>query len=72
MNQQVDEKRSQLIKLTQSWAMRGKFDEDDARKLRSSLILQNHTHYLGQIPVYAQFAREEGIEEVVDVETIKT
>jgi hypothetical protein len=62
---------SQLIKLTQAWALRGKFDAEHARRLRRKMILQNHAHYLKHIPVYAKFAQEEGIGQINDVEMIK-
>jgi hypothetical protein len=62
---------TQLIKLTQAWAWRGKFYPEHARELRKKMILQNHTHYLERIPVYAKFAQEEGIGPINDLKTIK-
>jgi len=61
----------QLIKLTQAWALRRKFDPERARDLRAEAILLNHAHYLETIPAYRRFAREEGIDQLDAIEPIK-
>ncbi len=62
---------NQLIKLTQSWALRQKFDPDRARALRAEALLSNHAHYLENIPAYRRFAREEGIDRLDEIDPIK-
>ena len=60
-----------LIKITQAWALRAKFDVNLARDLRHKAILINHAHYLENIPAYRRFAQEEGIQQLDEIEPIK-
>jgi hypothetical protein len=60
-----------LIKITQAWALRRKFDLEGAIQLRRQAILSQHANYLESIPVYRRFAQEEGIGPLDDVEPIK-
>jgi len=47
------------------------FDAAQAQELRQEAVLINHNHYLKNIPVYVKLAKEEGIGETTDIETIK-
>ena len=61
----------QLIRITQAWALKQKFDPEHACDLRARAILINHAHYREHIPVYRRFAQEEGIEQLDEIEPIK-
>lgn len=63
--------RSELIRITQLWAAGQEYDPVLARQLRYEIVRLNHAHYLENIPVYRKLAREEGVGEDADVETIK-
>lgn len=69
--EKISETLDQLIKLTQSWAVRRKFDQDHAAHLRERALLLNHEHYMKNISAYRRFAQDEGIGEIEDIETIK-
>ena len=60
-----------LIKVTQAWALRRKFDLGHAISLRRQAVLALHAYYLEHIPVYRRFAQEEGIAGLEDIEPIK-
>lgn len=62
---------NQLIKASQSWALRQEYDAIQARELRREAILINHAYYLKNISIYQKLAREEGIGEATNIETIK-
>ncbi len=61
----------ELIRQTQAWALRRKFDAGRARELRRQAILLNHRYYLEAIPAYRRLAAEEGIGPLDDIEPIK-
>ncbi|MDY6911737.1 MAG: hypothetical protein SVM79_05205 [Chloroflexota bacterium] len=62
---------NQLIKISQDWALRRRFDPSRARELRAEAILENHAHYLGNIPAYRKLALEEGIDKLTGIDLIK-
>ncbi len=47
------------------------FDAAQAQELRQEAISLNHTYYLKNIPIYEKLAKEEGVGETTDIETIK-
>ena len=62
---------SSLIKLSREWASGGKIDLAEARALRNESILNNHAHYLANIPLYQKLAGEEGCGIDIDIPTIE-
>ena len=70
-SQRLKAVHDQLIRVSQSWALRRRFDPDRARALCREAVLLNHAHYLAHIPAYQKLAQEEGIRELDDVEPIK-
>jgi hypothetical protein len=62
---------AQLIKVTQSWALRRNFDPGLAIDLRREAILLNHAHYLEYIPAYQRLAQQEGIGSLREIGPIK-
>ncbi len=62
---------TQLIRMTQAWALNERFDAEQAQQLRHQAILANHAHYLDCIPAYRSLARQEGIGAQTTVEIIQ-
>ena len=64
--------QTELIRITQAWALRQKADLCRAADLRRQAALLLHTRYLAAIPAYARLAQQEGIGPLDDLEPIKT
>jgi len=62
---------TEQLRISQQWAMMKDYDEEHAKQLRKEALLINHSRYLEKIPVYKKMAKEEGIDRIDDLETIK-
>lgn len=69
--QQLGTIYNQLIKISQAWALRQRFDHGQAQELRREAILINHANYIETIPVYKRLAQEEACGKITNIETIK-
>jgi acyl-protein synthetase LuxE len=61
----------ELIRQSQAWAFKGRFNPERACALRRQANLANHAHYLENIPAYRKYAQEEGIAHLDDLAPIK-
>jgi hypothetical protein len=61
----------ELIKEARYWSLGQGFRPARATELRQKAILSNHAYYFEHIPAYQKLAKDEGIDESADIETIK-
>jgi len=63
--------QNELIKASQAWALGQGFNPSHVRQLRHEAIKLNHAHYMENIPVYRELAREEECGEDAALAVIK-
>ncbi len=62
---------TQLIRLTQAWALRRPVDWQLLQELRTRAVLANHAYYYQHIPAYQNLANQAGINAPADIAQVR-